>query len=90
MDNIRKIILQWKSANVELNDPASIEDIAEAERALNFTFPSDFKNLYLKVDGFKNYDWQANMFSIWPIETIIRVYKEHHTENFVGFCDYLL
>ena len=90
MDNIWNIILRWKSENVELNGPASIESIAEAERTLNFTFPSDFKDLYLKADGFKNYDWQANMYSIWPIDRIITEYKENNIENFVGFCDYLL
>ena len=87
VESIQNIIDQWKSENVELNDPATIEAIVELENTLGFNFPSDFKDFYLKVDGFKNWGIISNIFSIWPIERIIDEYKRDDNKNFVGFCD---
>ena len=55
------------------------------------------------TDGFKEWDWRPNMFSIWPLQRIIDEYleqrsksattlpyRQEQSENFVGFCDYLI
>ena len=88
--NVENILLQWRSDGVELNDPAEKETIEAAEKVIGFVFPQDFKNFYLKADGFKDWDCEANMFSIWPIERIVTEYQQSKTKSFVGFCDYLI
>lgn len=90
VDTTANIISQWKLEKIELNPPASGETISEAEKIINFIFPSEFRNLYLKVNGFKNWDWRANMFSIWPIERIVDEYNQGKAKDFVGFSDYLI
>src|SRR6185436_8020209 len=90
VDQISSIISQWEAEEIELGQSATLESIAEAEKIIEFSFPSDFKNLYLKVDGFKNLGWRSNMFSMWPIHRIVEEYLQDSKKNFVGFCDYLI
>jgi hypothetical protein len=100
---IFKTIEQWKVEQIQLNPPATLDEIKQAEETVNYTFPPDFKELYLKVNGFKDWDWRPNMFSLWPLQRIIDEYLEElsrnsgkppfqneHARNFVGFCDYLI
>jgi len=100
---ISEIIEQWKVELIQLNPPATIDSIKRAEQIVHYTFPPDFKELYLISDGFKDRDWRPNMFSLWPLQRIIDEYSEElsrntgnssyqdeHARNFVGFCDYLI
>ena len=89
-EEISNIRSQWEAENIKLNPPATIESITEAENAIGFEFPSDFKSLYLKINGFNNWDWRSNMFSLWPIHRIVEEYLQDENKNFVGFCDYLI
>lgn len=103
MEAIFKIIEQWKEEGIQLSPPATLEAIRRAEEIIGYTFPSDFKEVYLIADGFKEWDWRPNMFSIWPLQRIIdeyleqrsnsagtSPYQQEQSENFVGFCDYLI
>jgi len=100
---ISEIIQQWKVEKIQLNPPATLDAIKHTEDTVNYTFPSDFKELYLIADGFKDWDWRPNMFSLWPLQRIIdeylealsrnngkSSYQDEHAKNFVGFCDYLI
>lgn len=87
---VGKAIEQWEMDGVELNEGTSIETIRSAERILGITFPSQFQQLYVKVNGFKELDWIENVFSIWPIERMLEEYKESTNKNFIGFADYSL
>ena len=87
---IDNIIDQWKSESIRLNGPSSLEVIEQVENLVQFSFPDDFKALYLRVDGFKDWDVRPNMFSIWPLERIVDEYKENQDKNFIGFSDYLI
>ena len=80
------IINQWNG--VQLNRPATIETITQAEAVLGYMFPEDFKELYLKVDGFVG-GWLPNMFTIWPIELILEYYDREENKDYVGFSDYM-
>lgn len=84
------VIQQWRSEGIEINQSATPETISNAELILGFTFPDDFKELYLQVNGFANWDWRPNMFSIWPIERILKEYGEESNKNHVGFSDFLI
>lgn len=87
---VQKVEEKWRSEGVKLNSPATICTIEETESAINFKFPEDFKEFYLKINGFRNLDWQEHMFYFWPLERIIEEYNESLDKNFIGFCDFLL
>lgn len=91
MENwINEAISKWNLAKTRLNSGASVTEIENAETLLNFKFPSDFKNLYLVVNGFQELDWQEHMFYFWPLERIIEEFTDSSDKNFIGFCDFLL
>lgn len=58
--------------NIKLNPAASSDLIAEVEIATGFTFPEEFKELYSLANGFSDFDWRKNMFSVWPLERILK------------------
>ncbi len=84
------IIEKWKSLGIELNPGATIEKIAKAEKEVGIVFPRDFKELYVQVNGFVNWDWTPTMFSLWPLERIVEEYLKAENLQFVGFCDWLI
>ncbi|WP_342084842.1 SMI1/KNR4 family protein [Dyadobacter sp. OTU695] len=85
-----EVIRQWQVEKIELNASVTNDQINIAEQILNFTFPDQFKQLYLRANGFKDYDWRSNMFSIWPLESIMDEYLSNTNKNFIGFSDYLI
>jgi cell wall assembly regulator SMI1 len=68
LETTLKIIEQWKVDQIQLNPPATLEAIRRAEGITGYTFPPDFKAIYLLADGFKDYDWTPNMFSLWSLQ----------------------
>jgi len=82
-------IQQWHKEGIELNPPSTSKLIEQAEQMLGFSFPDDFKQLYLVADGFKDNDWRANMITIWPIPRILEEY-DRRNRQFIGFSDYLI
>jgi len=60
------------------------------EKKVNFIFPRTFKEFYGKINGFNDWDWDENMFTIYPIERIEEEYFLEKKESFVPFCDYLI
>jgi len=91
MDNwAETAIQQWKAEGIELNPGISAEELNRTEKMLDFVFPYQFKELYIKVNGFHNNDWRVNMFSLWPVERIIEEYNFRTDKNFIGFSDYLI
>ena len=87
---INEAISKWNLVETKLNSGASITDIEKTEALLNFKFPSDFKNLYLIINGFLDLDWQEHMFHFWPLEKIAEEFVESTDKNFIGFCDFFL
>lgn len=89
-DWIDLVIQQWKREKIELNPGFKADDLFLAESTLDFIFPNEFKELYIKVNGFQENEWRTNMFSIWSIERIIEEYNFSEDKNFIGFSDYLI
>ncbi|MCJ7933342.1 MAG: SMI1/KNR4 family protein [Chryseobacterium sp.] len=87
---IDKIKEKWASENIKLNPPAPIHSIKATEEIFGFRFPDDFKKFYLKLDGFADWDWTKNMFSIWPLARILEEYHNENDKNFIVFADYLI
>jgi hypothetical protein len=70
-----------------LENGATDKQINDAELSLDFQFPSTFKELYKKANGFRDDDWNEHMISIWPLS---QIFQEQRFPNFVGFSDYLI
>ena len=87
---IENAISHWISSGIKLQKGISIEKIQEFEKILGFQFPQDFIDLYSKVNGFEDFDWNESMFSLWSLERILKEYQESAEPNFIAFCDYLI
>lgn len=87
---IDQAISIWTSNEVKLKSGTSLEKIYEFEKLLTIKFPQTFIDLYLKVNGFEDFDWNEHMFSLWSLDRILQEYKESADENYVGFCDFLI
>jgi hypothetical protein len=90
MDLFDSIIAVWRETDLKLQSSSSEELISEFEEKLNFRFPHDFKAFYLKINGFADFEWNANMFSLWSLERIFEEYKLNKNDNYIAFCDYLI
>ena len=81
----------WLKRDLKLEPGVSIAEIEFTELEVGFQFPSDMKDLYRVVNGFKEWDMDADsMISIWPMERIREEYNASSDKNFVGFCDFLI
>jgi SMI1 / KNR4 family (SUKH-1) len=89
-NSIIDILQQWREERIKLNPAASSGLITEVETAMGFSFPEEFKELYTQVNGFSDYDWRENMFSIWPLERILEEYNGSDDKNFIAFSDFLI
>lgn len=87
IDKVKEI---WTNENIKLNPPARPESIKSSEKIIDFQFPDDFKEFYLKLDGFADWDWTKNMFSIWPLARILEEYHHEDDKNFIVFADFLI
>ncbi|OCA78865.1 hypothetical protein BBH99_07165 [Chryseobacterium contaminans] len=84
------VIKNWISENIKLSQPATQESLKATEQILGFQFPEDFKNFYFQLDGFADWDWTKNMFSIWPLARTLEEYHHESDKNFIVFADYLI
>lgn len=87
---IDNIINNWTNEDIKLSPTATPESIKATEEILKFQFPEDFKNFYLQLDGFADWDWTKNMFSIWPLARTLEEYHHENDKNFIVFADYLI
>jgi len=87
---IEKALSMWSDNETKLNPPASLNTLSNAEAILGYSFPSDFKALYLIANGFEDYEWQQHMFSFWSLERIIEESAQFENQDFIGFCDFLI
>lgn len=82
-------IATWTSKGIKLQKGVSVDKISDFEKLLGFSFPQDFTDLYKKVNGFEDFDWNEYMFSLWSLDRIMKEYQEEDT-NYIGFCDFLI
>lgn len=83
-------IFYWTEKGIKLQAGISVDKIYDFEKLLDFAFPQDFVDLYKKVNGFQDFDWNEHMFSLWSLDRIVKEYQEDEDKNYVGFCDFLL
>lgn len=85
---VESAINQWRLEEVKLNSPASISYIEQAESILNFRFPEDFKQLYLAVNGFADFEVRGFFLSLWSLESIVDDYNK--ANKLIIFGDFSL
>lgn len=83
-------IMVWKAEGVKINTPATEEMITKTEKELSFQFPKDFIDFYKKANGFVEWDFIGNMFSIWSLEKIVNEFRSSDDKNFIPFCDHCI
>ncbi|MCD9617236.1 SMI1/KNR4 family protein [Chryseobacterium gleum] len=87
---IDKIKEKWANESIKLSPPATPEAIKAVEEIIDFQFPDDFREFYLNLDGFADWEWTKNMFSIWPLSRILMEYHHEKNKSFIVFADYLI
>ncbi len=87
---IDQAISFWQEKGIKLNTGLSKNEIAEFEKLLNYSFPQEFIELYQKVNGFEDFGWNNEMFSLWSLDRVLKEYQESNVENYIGFSDYLI
>ena len=80
----------WASKKLNLEQGVSTGDLEKTENFVDFIFPRSFKELYKKANGFKNWESNEHLFSIWPVEKIIEEFNYGRHPEFIGFCDFLI
>ncbi len=85
-----KAIDIWTSKRIKLQNGISFDKISDFEKHLDFKFPQDFVELYLKTNGFEDFDWNENMFSLWSLDRILKEYQQNDDTNYIRFCDFLI
>lgn len=83
-------IYEWAQSGTKIQTGASPDKILETEIQIDFKFPPDFKDLYNRVNGFEDLDWNEHMFSFWSLDRIVDEYKAGDDADFIGFCDFLI
>jgi hypothetical protein len=91
MENwVRDAVNHWVIKAIRLNPGCTVDQFENVEALLGLKFPKEFKQLYLTVNGFVDFEWDANMFSIWSLERIVNEFNDSTDKEFVVFCDYFL
>ncbi len=90
MENLKQIsswtdqaIDIWTSKGIKLQNGISVDKISEFEKLIDFKFPQDFIELYSKANGFEDFDWNENMFSLWSLDRILKEYQEDGNTNYI-------
>jgi hypothetical protein len=87
---VNQAIAHWNSKGIKLQAGAPSEKIVTIESVLAYQFPADFTELYLKVNGFADGDWNEDMFSLWPVEKVWSEFHGNGDTHYIGFCDFLI
>jgi|GEM_PF-6718188 len=85
---VTAIIFDWIKEGIELNRAATSGQILSCEEAIGFRFPTDFTQFYFLYNGFKEFNMDSKLLSLWSIEKIQAEYDP--SDEFIGFCDYLI
>jgi hypothetical protein len=79
----------WQQAELKFNAGAGPAAIQVLEDHLKFSFPADFREYLLEINGMEDYEWDADMISFWSIERMKKEYDEDSSMP-IRFADYLI
>ncbi|WP_187263615.1 SMI1/KNR4 family protein [Pontibacter beigongshangensis] len=87
MSQIVDLIKQkHKDNGIDVNPPATLSDIADFERQMGFSLPTDFREFYLTCNGFGCNEDIFNMLSLQDI----RQYQLDFGDSWFYFSEYMI
>ena len=89
MENwIKEALAQWNRDKVVLNKGASVVSIERTEDLIGYKFPKDFRELYLEVNGFLDFEIRGFLLSLWSLDRILGDFDKQ--KECIIFCDHSL
>jgi hypothetical protein len=85
---IDAIVLKHRASEIEVNPPATPDQIAIFERQIGFSLPADFKTFYTVCNGFQCNE-ELFFFDFIPLSGIVQDQK-HFGPNWFYFAEYLV
>jgi len=94
---IIRLINHWRNQNIEISNK-KLEEIKLIENARSLKLPSDFKELYSRVNGMVNLypnEMDEEGFLFYPVESILSLSKEfkdsrlHNKDKIFIFAEYM-
>jgi len=87
MNQIVDLIKQKHQDNgIDINPPAKLSDIADFERQMGFSLPTDFREFYLTCNGF---GCNEDIFNMVPLPNI-RQYQQDFGDTWFYFSEYMI
>ncbi len=80
---IDNVIKEWTGKCIKIQKGASLELISAIEQMIEFIFPEQVQKFYLRVNGFNDWEYNENLFSIWSLERILKEHDESNDKTFV-------
>ncbi len=68
--------------DMDINSGTTEKKISEAETSLGFSFPDEYKQFMLNVNGIEGAIGQNSYIVIWPIEEIVDLNNEYGVSDF--------
>jgi hypothetical protein len=85
-DLVDLIVDKHRHDGIDVNTPATLSDIADFERQIGFSLPTDFREFYLTCNGFS---CNEDIFNMIPLQDI-RQYEQDYGNNWFYFSEYMI
>jgi hypothetical protein len=85
-DLVELIVDKHRSDGIDVNAPAAFSNIADFERQIGFSLPTDFREFYLTCNGF---GCNEDIFNMVPLQDI-RQYQQDYGDNWFYFSEYMI
>jgi hypothetical protein len=83
---VESIVKKHKDTGINVNAPATLADIADFERKIGFTLPTDFTEFYTTCNGFS---CNEDLFIMIPLADIRR-HPQDYVTNWFYFSEYMI
>ncbi|MBZ4041238.1 SMI1/KNR4 family protein [Flavobacterium hibisci] len=83
---VNLIRLKHRKNGIDVYPPAKLSDIADFERQIGFSLPTDFREFYLNCNGF---GCNEDIFNMIPLKDI-RQYQQNYGYNWFYFSEYMI
>lgn len=83
---INAIVQKHRDSGIDINPPASLLEIADFENSTGFLLPTDFKEFYLRCNGF---GCNEDIFNVLSLSDM-RQYSQDYGDNWFYFSEYML
>lgn len=85
-DLVALIVNKYRNDEIDVKAPSTLSDIADFERQIGFSLPTDFREFYLTCNGF---GCNEDIFNMVPLQDI-RKYEQDYGDNWFYFSEYMI